>query len=201
MTQSTNRIGALLISAACLSFVPLTQTALAQQGPVSSITVQQFLANPSSLLQVRNISADTSVLVCRDHATLNAIVALLAGATKQQQDAILAGLATCAGSIAQTDAAFANAIQQAVAATNDQPWITTFANDLQNVAIGTAAGAGGGGGGGGGTQNGPPLGGSNTSQIPGIAGTPNVGAGFISIGGGGVLPTGTTGTTTVVSPQ
>ena len=133
-----------------------------QQLPAA--TISAFLANPSQLLsqypnggaqmvsQVRN-------LVATDPATLNAVINLIANATKDQQSAIggaLGQVALCARQ------ALATQIQQALAATNNQNAITAYADVTGDQPIGATGGGGGGGGVGGPTgTTGFAFGGSN----------------------------------------
>jgi uncharacterized membrane protein YgcG len=122
--------------------------------------ISDFKGSPATLLQqypdggpqlisrVRDLGAS-------DPTTVPGLIELLKNpaTTKDQLRAIVAGLAQVARMAAQTDQAFANEIQAAVAGTNNPDVIAAYQAATGDVAI-AAAGAGGGGSGSGGPTTG-----------------------------------------------
>ena len=99
-------------------------------------------------------------LAASDPTTLPMLIELLKTADpKTQVPAIAAGLAQVARMASRTDQAFANEIQNAIAASGNQVAIAAYQAATGDVAI-AAAGGGGGGAGGGGTGAGGPTGSS-----------------------------------------
>ncbi|UPJ60272.1 hypothetical protein [Bradyrhizobium sp. 192] len=123
--------------------------------------ISDFKGSPATLLQqypdggpqlisrVRDLGAS-------DPTTVPGLIELLKNpaTTKDQLRAIVAGLAQVARMAAQTDQAFANEIQAAVAGTNNPDVIAAYQAATGDVAIAAAGGAGGGGSGGGGPTTG-----------------------------------------------
>jgi hypothetical protein len=100
-----------------------------------------------------------------DPTTVPGLIELLKSpaTTKDQLRAIVAGLAQVARMAAQTDQAFANEIQAAVAGTNNPDVIAAYQAVTGDVAIAAAGGGGGGTGSGGPTTGfGFALGGSGS---------------------------------------
>lgn len=121
-------------------------------------TISDFKAAPSSLLQqypnggpqlisrVRDLGAS-------DPTTLPGLIALLRdpATTKDQMRSIVGGLAQIARMAAQSDQAFANEIQAAIANTGNADVIAAYqaaTGDVQIAATGGGAGGGGSGSGG-----------------------------------------------------
>jgi hypothetical protein len=133
--------------------------------------VDQFLANPTQYMQnhpdggARFISLIRDVAVSHPDA-LQTIMGLLANANTAQQMAIGSGLGQAAQIVVKTNQAYANQIQQAIAASSSEDAKLAFAGSTGNVSIASTGGGGGGGGGGGvGGQTGSsgiPFGGSNS---------------------------------------
>lgn len=109
--------------------------------------LQQYPGGPQLISRVRDLGAS-------DPSTLPALIGLLKdpATTKDQMRAIVAGLAQVARMAAQTDQAFANEIQTAIAGTNSPDVIAAYQAATGDVAIAaTGGGAGGGGTGSGGS--------------------------------------------------
>jgi hypothetical protein len=147
--------GAAIAGCALAPVSPATAAIYSPQQALPSQFVQQFLANPSSLLaqypsggaamiaQVRN-------LVASDPATLKAIIGLLATANTEQSTAIGTGLGQVAVMAVHTDQKFATDIQTAVVTAQNESALAAFKSvvggDIQlTAATGTTGGAGGGG--------------------------------------------------------
>jgi hypothetical protein len=140
-----------------------------------------------------------SDLVGSDKTTLAAIIALAKSATEEQRKAIAQGLAQIAKAYAaNSDPAYANQIQVAVANAGLPEFAKAYADAAGDT--GTAS-TGGGGGGGGPNVPGAPTGGQNTGGIAsGTSSAVNAGSGLIfGVGLGGSGGT-TTTTTTQASP-
>ncbi|WP_158669812.1 hypothetical protein [Bradyrhizobium guangdongense] len=131
--------------------------------------ISEFKGSPATLLQqypdggpqlisrVRDLGAS-------DPTTVPGLIELLKNpaTTKDQLRAIVAGLAQVARMAAQTDQAFANEIQAAVAGTNNPDVIAAYQAATGDVAIAAAGGGGGSGGGGPTTGSGFAFGGSGS---------------------------------------
>ncbi len=151
--------------------VPFAQTSPAM-AQTSQSAIDQFIANPSQALQQYPNGGPQLISLIRDVAlahpeSLQAIIALLANASSDQQMAIGSGLGQAAQMSAQNNPAFANQIQTALTASGFQNAITAFSGVTGNVSIGSTSPGGGGGGGGGvggptGQGSGGPSGGSNS---------------------------------------
>lgn len=154
--------------------------------------ISEFKATPGSLLQQYPAGAQLISRVrdlgASDPTTVPALIALLKdpATTKDQIRAITAGLAQVARMAAQTDQAFANEIQTAIAGTGNADVIAAYQAATGDVAI-AAAGGGGGSGSGGPIGNPGNTGGSNNGA-PSFGGfhyantvSPNSGAGTSGI--------------------
>lgn len=132
------------------------------QRQLPATVISDFKAAPSSLLQQYPTGGPQLIsrvrdLGASDPTTLPGLIALLKdpATTKDQMRAIVGGLAQVARMAAQTDQAFANEIQAAIAGTGNQDVIAAYQAATGDVAI---AATGGGGAGGGGTGAGGPTG-------------------------------------------
>ena len=143
----------LLVGAIGISIVPFASQAQ-QQG---QLTPQQFQANPAQVLANYPDGGPLLISLIRelalaDQADLPLIIGLLANANVDQANAIGTGLGEAALASIGTNQAYANEIQTALAAANNQTASLAYAAVMGDQAIG-ATGAGGGGGGGGGPVN------------------------------------------------
>ena len=139
---------------------PLAPSVAALYSPQQALptqTVQDFLANPSSLLtQYPNGGPDmikrVRDLAASNPATLNALLGLLAKANPEQSTAIGTALGDVAKMAVSSDPGFATQIQVGVTIANNDTALGAFnsviGGDTQLTA--TAGGTGGAGGGGGG---------------------------------------------------
>lgn len=111
--------------------------------------LQQYPGGPQLISRVRDLAAS-------DPTTLPALIGLLkdTATTKDQIRAIVAGLAQVARMAAQTDQAFANEIQTAIAGTNNPDVIAAYQAATGDVQIAATGGGGGGTGAGGPTGTG-----------------------------------------------
>lgn len=177
---------------------------------------QQFMANPGQFLATTDLSpSDLAAVVqalAATPANLPAIIAALASASPTQQNAMGQGLGAAALAAQQSDPAYANQIQTAIATSGSAQASAGYATGSGGVqtastAGGAAAGGGSGGGGGGpvGSGGGAPSGGgggggsagTGGSQQTGTTGQTSMTSGS-SVGGGGG---GTGGTNDPVSPR
>lgn len=125
------------------------------------------MAAPNDLLMSNmkgglGLSNAVRQLVASDSVSLDAIIKLIGSANADQASAIAAGLARAVQACAVIDPAYADRIQQAVAALNNPAFLTAFNSTSGQIAT-AALGQGGAGGqaeGGGSTS-------SNTSQTGG----------------------------------
>jgi hypothetical protein len=92
-------------------------------------------------------------LAIADQADLPLIISLLANANPDQANAIGTGLGQAALASVATDQAYANEIQTALAAANNQTASLAFAAVMGDQGTGATGARGGGGGGGGGPVN------------------------------------------------
>lgn len=152
---------ALRLAAAAAIVATISTTAGAAVYPpqrqLPAQVISDFKASPNSLLQqfpsggpqlisrVRDLGAS-------DPTTLPGLIALLkdSATTKDQMRAIVAGLAQIARMAAQSDQAFANEIQTAIAGTNNPDVIAAYQAATGDVAIAATGGGAGGGSGAGG---------------------------------------------------
>jgi hypothetical protein len=190
-----------------------SQFAVAQapgQGNLPASDISAFRANPGQLLtqfpgggpqmkqQLRN-------LLTSDRTTLGTIIGLARNATQDQRVSMGEVLAEVAKSYAASDPAFANQIQQAVAASGVAEFARAYAEAAGDTGTAAAGGGGGGGGGtGGGGPNtaGAPTGGNNTgNNATGNNATQTQANGLTSasLGTIGGTTEGTTGTTTTTT--
>jgi len=165
--------------------------------------VSDFKASPASLLtqypgggaqmisRVRDLGAS-------DPTTLPGLIALLkdSATTQDQMRAIVAGLAQVARMAAQTDQAFANEIQTAIAGTNNPDVVAAYQAATGDVAIAAAGGGAGGGGSG--------TGGATGISGGAFGGSSGTAAAFGGLHYGNTVTTYTgsvSGTTVSVSPR
>jgi len=162
--------------------------------------VAQFLANPAALLASNpdggaGLVSSVRDLLLSDPATLPVIISLLANANQAQQSAIGSGLGQAATASLQTNPAFSNQIQEALAASGVQTAIASYSATTGNTVTATA-GTAGGGGSGGPTSGGLPTGGGGGSgggggtTASGSTGGGLTGGGGVSGGGGGTSVSG-----------
>ncbi|MGY3146031.1 hypothetical protein ACVWYQ_003030 [Bradyrhizobium sp. USDA 3397] len=165
------------------------------QRQLPATVISEFKASPNSLLQQYPTGGPQLIsrvrdLGASDPTTLPGLIALLKdpATTKDQMNAIVAGLAQVARMAAQQDQAYANEIQTAIAGTGNPDVIAAYQAATGDVAIAAAGGgAGGGSGSGGPTGNGFPTGGGGGGIVVfGNNTTPNNGSG---IGSGSVSGT------------
>ncbi|WP_375161705.1 hypothetical protein [Bradyrhizobium sp. RDT46] len=118
------------------------------KGAPYSLLQQYPSGGPQLISRVRDLGAS-------DPTTVPGLIELLKNpaTSKDQMRAIVAGLAQVARMAAQTDQAFANEIQTAIAGTNNPDVIAAYQAATGDVAIAAA----GGGAGGGGTGSGGPT--------------------------------------------
>lgn len=137
-------------------------------------TIQQFLANPSTLLtQFPNGGPDlikeVRDLAASDPKTLNALIGLLASANPDQAGAIGTGLGQAAELAVPVDPTYADQIQTAVVAANSNFALVAFSAVVGgDIKLAAATGGGGGGGGEEGTGPGIPGFGVGGSTFPNL---------------------------------
>jgi hypothetical protein len=154
-------------------------------------TVAAFLDNPSQLLAQfpaagPSMTKQVRDLVVTDKSTLSSLITLLRLAGPDQQTAIATGLAQVAKAYAQTDPAFANQVQVAVAASGIPDVIKAYASIAGDTGTAATGGGGGAAGGGGPSGIGAPTGGSNGSTfIAQPSSTANTSGNLLSGGGAG----------------
>jgi|HubBroStandDraft_3_1064219.scaffolds.fasta_scaffold22634_2 hypothetical protein len=144
----------LLVGAIGISMVPFGSQA--QQS--GQLTPQQFQANPAQILASYPDGGPLLISLIRelavaDQADLPLIIGLLANANVDQANAIGTGLGQAALASVTTNQAYANAIQIALAAANNQTASLAYAAVMGGQTIGATGAGGGGGGGGGGPVN------------------------------------------------
>lgn len=153
------------------------------QRQLAAQVISDFKGSPTSLLQQYPTGGAQMIsrvrdLGASDPTTLPGLIALLkdTSASKDQIRAIVAGLAQVARMAAQSDQAFANEIQTAIAGTGNPDVIAAYQAAVGDVAI---AATGGGSGGGGATGTGGPTGGAAAGLATfGNNGTPNTAPNF-----------------------
>jgi hypothetical protein len=183
------------------------------QQVLPQVLIDQFLAHPGQVLQQNPDGGAAMISALRDlvassPATLAPVIALLANANPAQATAIGTALGLAAQMCVRTDQAYATQIQQALAATNNQPAILAMAAVLGDKPIGALGGGGGGGspGAGGGQINPIPSGltGFSTTGISQTfsPGTRTTGTNYFtsSFSAGGTSITTTTPTPTPTRP-
>ncbi|MDF0516814.1 hypothetical protein P0R31_06175 [Bradyrhizobium yuanmingense] len=179
-------LAATIISAANAAIYP-------PQRQLPATVISEFKASPNSLLQQYPTGGPQLIsrvrdLGASDPTTLPGLIALLKdpATTKDQMNAIVAGLALVARMAAQQDQAYANEIQTAIAGTGNPDLIAAYQAAIGDVAIAAAGGAGGGGSGGGGpTGNGFPTGGGSSGIVVfGNNTTANIPPGTFGVGVG-----------------
>jgi hypothetical protein len=150
----------LLVGAIEISILPFSSQA---QQP-GQLAPQQFQANPAQVLANYPDGGPLLISLIRelaiaDQADLLLIIGLLANANVDQANAIGAGLGQAALASIGTNQAYANEIQTALAAANNQTASLAYAAVMGDQAIGATGAGGGGGSGGGGPVNPSTLGG------------------------------------------
>ncbi|WP_407117221.1 hypothetical protein [Bradyrhizobium sp. LMG 9283] len=173
--MSVIRIALRMAAAAAFAATITTAASAAVYPPqrqLPATVISDFKASPNSLLQQYPTGGPQLIsrvrdLGASDPTTLPGLIALLKdpATTKDQMRAIVGGLAQVARMAAQSDPAFANEIQTAIAGTGNQDVIAAYqaaTGDVQIAATGGGAGGGGTGAGGptgsGGFANGGPGG-------------------------------------------
>ena len=146
----------LMVGAIGISMVPFGGQA---QQP-GQLTPQQFQADPAQVLADDRYRDGGPLLISlirelalADQADLPLIIGLLANANIDQANAIGTGLGQAALASVTTNQAYANAIQTALAAANNQTASLAFAAVMGDQGTGATGAGGGGGGGGGGPVN------------------------------------------------
>jgi hypothetical protein len=194
----------LLVGAIGISMVPSGSRA---QQP-GQLTPQQFQADPAQVLANSNYSDGGPLLISlirelalADQADLPLIIGLLANANIDQANAIGTGLGQAALASVAANQAYANAIQTALAAANNQTASLAFAAVMGDQAIGATGAGGGGGGGGGGPVNqsaaGGGGGGGSTLSLSTSTQTTPTNLFTLNSNGTGSSPGSTTNTTNV----
>jgi hypothetical protein len=150
-----------------------------QQGFAQQVTPDAFLklSDQKSILQSYpaggpELVAQIRDLVVASKDTLGPVINLLAGANKDQKNAIAAGLAQAAKVVVgKRDQAYATQIQQAILDTKDQDVVLAYAGAAGDQPIGAAGGGGAASGGASGGQTnavgGTPSGTGSAQDIPG----------------------------------
>lgn len=173
--MSVIRIALRMAAAAALAATITTAASAAVYPPqrqLPATVISEFKTAPNSLLQQYPTGGPQLIsrvrdLGASDPTTLPGLIALLKdpATTKDQMRAIVGGLAQVARMAAQSDQAFANEIQAAIANTGNQDVIAAYqaaTGDVQIAATGGGAGGGSSGAGGptgsGGFANGGPGG-------------------------------------------
>ncbi|MDD1529430.1 hypothetical protein C7U92_20435 [Bradyrhizobium sp. WBOS7] len=203
--MSIIKIAIRMAAAAALAATITTAASAAVYPPqrqLPATVISDFKASPNSLLQQYPTGGPQLIsrvrdLGASDPTTLPGLIALLKdpATTKDQMQGIVAGLAQVARMAAQSDQAYANEIQSAIAGTGNQDVIAAYQAATGDVAIAATGGAGGGGTGAGGpTGNGFPTGGGGSTLIRFGNNTTNNNAPNTGSGGVG-------GTTSSVSPR
>jgi len=204
-----------LFGAAIFGFVlaylpPASAAVYSQRQALPADTIQQFLANPATLLsQFPNggplMITKVRDLAASDRATLDALIGLLKSANPDQATAIGTGLGQVALMAVGTDQAFATQIQTEVAQSGNISALVAFSavvgGDIK-LAAATGPGAGIGGGGESQTTTTSGLGGffagNPVNLNNGVRNTPDVFT--ITFFGAGGPGTNTTTVTQRVSP-
>lgn len=191
--------------AAAVAFAATLSTAASAaiyppQRQLPAQVIADFKASPNSLLQQYPTGGPQLIsrvrdLGASDPSTLPGLIALLRdpATTQDQMRAIVGGLAQVARMAAQSDAAFGNEIQTAIAGTGNPDVIAAYQAATGDVAI-AATGGGGSSGSGGATGGGASSGGSNN-------GAPTFGGLHYATTVSSNASNGVTGTTNAVSPR
>jgi len=168
---------ALRMAAAAAFAATITTAASAAVYPpqrqLPATVISDFKAAPNSLLQQYPTGGPQLIsrvrdLGASDPTTLTGLIALLKdrATTPDQMRAIVAGLAQVARMAAQSDQAYANEIQAAIANTGNADVIAAYQAATGDVAIAATGGGGGGGSGSGGpTGNNFPNGGNGGGAV------------------------------------
>ncbi|MGY4434474.1 hypothetical protein ACVWWO_006951 [Bradyrhizobium sp. F1.13.1] len=174
------------------------------QRQLPATVISDFKASPNSLLQQYPTGGPQLIsrvrdLGASDPTTLPGLIALLKdpATTKDQMRAIVGGLALVARMAAQTDQAYGNEIQTAIAGTGNPDVIAAYQAAAGDVAIAAA----GGGAGGGGTGAGGPTGTSGLATGGNGGGGSTFGNNTTANNGTGIGTGSVGGTTNSVSPR
>ncbi|WP_439358121.1 hypothetical protein [Bradyrhizobium sp. DASA03007] len=197
--MSVIRIALRMAAAAALAATITSAASAAVYPPQRQLPAQiisEFKASPNSLLQQYPTGGPQLIsrvrdLGASDPTTLPGLIALLKdpATTKDQMRAIVGGLAQVARMAAQSDAAFANEIQTAIAGIGNPDVIAAYQAATGDVAIAATGGGGGGGSSGaGGPVGNPGNSGGSSNGAPSFGGfhyantvSPNSGAGTAGI--------------------
>jgi len=143
-------LGPLVMAVGTISLVSVqaaSAACLSGDQKLPAATVNNFVANPSSILGAADLAQTVRDLVASDSSTLSPVLALLQGASGDQQSAIGSGLGQAASVLClRTDPNFAAEIQDRVNNSQSAPAKTAYAaitGDDKNRTLATnASGAG-----------------------------------------------------------
>lgn len=140
-----------------LTSVPATAACLSGDQKLPATTIGNFLSDPGSILKSSDVAQTVRDMVASDSTTLSPVLALLQGATSDQQSAIGSGLGQAASVLClRTDPNFAAEIQDAVNKSQSDPAKTAYAaivgDDKNRILATSASGSISPGGVGGGTN-------------------------------------------------
>lgn len=205
--MSVIRIALRVAAAAALAATITTAASAAVYPPqrqLPATVISEFKAAPNSLLQQYPTGGPQLIsrvrdLGASDPTTLPGLIALLKdpATTKDQMRAIVGGLAQVARMAAQSDQAFANEIQAAIANTGNQDVIAAYQAATGDVQIAAT----GGGAGGGGTGAGGPTGTGGFAFGGNSGGASSFGGLHYTTSGSGIGSGSVGGTTNSVSPR
>ncbi|MBR0829869.1 hypothetical protein JQ596_30505 [Bradyrhizobium manausense] len=160
LTKVAVRLAAAVALAASISTVA-SAAIYSPQRQLPAQVISDFKSSPASLLQQYPAAGPQLIsrvrdLGASDPTTLPGLIALLKdpATTKDQMRAIVGGLAQVARMAAQSDAAFGNEIQTAIASTGSADVIAAYQAATGDVAIAATGGGGGGSSGSGGPTGG-----------------------------------------------
>ncbi|MDA9444605.1 hypothetical protein XH98_37165 [Bradyrhizobium sp. CCBAU 51745] len=196
--MSILKVALRLAAAAALAATISTAASAAVYPPQRQLAAQlisDFKSSPNSLLQQYPTGGAQMIsrvrdLGASDPTTLPGLIALLKdpAANNDQIRAIVAGLAQVARMAAQSDAAFANEIQTAIAGTGNADVIAAYQAAIGDVAIAATGGTGGGGSTGGGGATGGANSGSTTFGNNGTQNTAPTSTGSVASATSSVSP-------------
>lgn len=182
----------------------LAASCLPTSAAMSNEDMQKFLSDPSSLLTQNSLgglplSNTVRLIAASNSDALATLVGLAKTSSGPQSASIGSGLASAVAACTPSNPQYADQIQQAIAASNNQALITAFADSSNQIKTAAINGAGAGGALGGGTTG--DIGGSgntNGSSYPGnslFSNSPFAFSQFSAQSGTGDTGTGATGTT------
>jgi hypothetical protein len=175
-----------------LTSVSASAACLSGDQKMSPTAVSGFLSDPGSALKSADVAQMVRDLVASDPTTLAPVLALLQGATADQQSAIGSGLGQAASVLClRTDPNFAAEIQDGVNKSQSAPAKTAYAaitgDDKQRIlATGGAGSISPGGVGGGTNPTANPGNNQGTNTVFGPEGTGNNGLNYFSGGVAGI---------------